>query len=114
MPTALHTVLETSGFLSKAAKIMTDEERIAIVDMVAVNPTAGVLVKGMHGIRKLRIPLEGRGKRGGGRIIYWFHSERFPAALLWVFAKNEVSDMTEDQKKALAAVVQSLPCELGG
>lgn len=115
MSTALHTVIETEAFLSKAAKIMTDQERMAIVDMVAADPTAGDLIKGTHGLlRKLRVPLEGRGKRGGGRVIYWFHSEQFPSALLWVFAKNEASDLTEDQKKALIAAAQSILDDLGG
>jgi len=103
----LHTVIETEAFISKAEKIMTEAERDAIVDTIAADPKAGVLIQGCHGLRKLRIPLEDRGKRGGGRVIYWFHSERYPAALLWVFAKNEASDLTADQKRTLAAMARS-------
>lgn len=86
---------------------------MAIVDMVAADPTAGDLIKGTHGIRKLRVPPEGRGKRRGGRVIYWFHSAGFPAALLWVFAKNERSDLTEAHKKALAATASLILKDLG-
>jgi len=103
MPGPLHTVVETESFLSKATKIMTDDERTAIVNVVAADPTVGDLIKGTGGLRKLRIPLEGRGKRGGARVIYWFHSERYPAVLPWVFAKNERPDLTDKQRKALAA-----------
>lgn len=71
--------------------------------VVAADPTVGDLIKATGGLRKLRIPLEGRGKRGGARVIYWFHSERYPAVLLWVFAKNERPDLTDKQRKALAA-----------
>ena len=99
-----HTVIETASFISKAAKLMSDDECAAIVDLVAANPLGGDIIKGTHGLRKLRVPLEGRGKRGGARVIYWFHSTQYPAALLWVFAKNEAADLTEKQKMALAEI----------
>jgi len=38
---------------------LSEDERDHIADMVAENPTAGVLVPGGNGIRKLRVPLEG-------------------------------------------------------
>lgn len=51
---------------------MSEEERTAVVNALAATPDAGVLIKGTGGLRKLRIPLAGRGKRGGARVIYWF------------------------------------------
>ena len=93
---------------------MNDEDRTAIVEMLAADPTQGDLIKGTGGLRKLRIPLEGRGKRGGGRVIYWYHSEAFPIALLWVFAKNEASDLTPDQAGALAKVAAEILSDIGG
>lgn len=44
---------------------MSEEERTAVVNALAAAPDAGVLIKGTGGLRKLRIPLAGRGKRGG-------------------------------------------------
>jgi hypothetical protein len=82
MASALHTVIETSAFITKAEKIMGEEERMEVVNMIAANPMAGIIIKNTGGLRKMRIPLEGRGKRGGARVIYWYHSERFPTALL--------------------------------
>src|SRR5712692_9878846 len=99
---AFQSVVETEAYLVRAEKLMTQGEREAVVDMVAANPIVGVRVPGLSGLRKMRIPLEGRGKRGGGRVIYWFHSEGFPAVLLWAFAKNEASDLTANQRKQLA------------
>ncbi|NJM30991.1 MAG: addiction module toxin RelE [Rhizobiales bacterium] len=81
-------VVETPAYLAKAEHIMGEEERWVVVDMVSLNPLGGVLIRGSGGLRKMRIALEGRGKRGGGRVIYWFHSPRFPAVLLWAFAKT--------------------------
>jgi hypothetical protein len=108
----LQTIIETEAFIAKASKIMTDAERMAIVDKVSADPWAGDVIKGTRGLRKLRIPLEGRGKRGGGRVIYWFHSDRFPAALLWAFAKNEASNLTKDQESTLVKLASSLFVDL--
>ena len=66
------SVIETPEFLSATRKLMNDEERALLVDYLAYNPRAGDLIPGTGGVRKLRWRLEGRGKRGGGRVIY-FH-----------------------------------------
>ena len=86
----LVTVVETPAYLSKAAKILSPEELDSVVGIISANPAVGDIIKGSGGLRKMRIGLEGRGKRGGGRVIYWFYNETFPAVLLWAFAKNEV------------------------
>ena len=56
----------------------------------------------------MRIGVGSRGKRGGGRVIYWFHNEGYPAVLLWAFAKNEASDLTKVQLLELARVAAEL------
>jgi len=99
---APHTVVETPAFMAKASKTMSDDERASIVDMIAANPRMGVLIQGTGGLRKARFGIGDRGRRGGGRVIYWFHSDDFPAVLLWAFAKNEASDLTASQKTTLA------------
>ena len=59
------SVIETPEFLSATSKLMTEPERALLVDYLAYNPTAGDLIPGTGGVRKLRWRLEGRGKRGG-------------------------------------------------
>jgi hypothetical protein len=75
---------------------------------------SGVLIKGSGGLRKLRVALQGRGKRGGGRVIYWYHSGKFPVVLLWAFAKNEASDLTPAQLKLARAQAETLIDDFGG
>lgn len=60
---ALQTIVELPEFLRRAKAIMTDDERMALVDYVAANPEAGVSLGG--GLRKVRIPRDGGGKSGG-------------------------------------------------
>ena len=39
--------------------------------MIAQNPLSGDVIPGLQGIRKIRFAFGGRGKRGGGRAIYF-------------------------------------------
>jgi hypothetical protein len=103
----LVSVIETDTYLSKAEKIMSDAERESVVSTISENPTLGDVIPGTGGLRKLRIPLQGRGKRGGGRVIYWFYNEGYPAILMWAFAKNEASDLSPTQKKQLTTVADT-------
>jgi hypothetical protein len=108
----LISVVETASYLSKAEKIMSRFEMDSVVDTISINPTAGDIIKGTGGLRKMRIPLGGRGKRGGGRVIYWFHNEGYPAVLMWAFAKNEAADLTSAQSKTLSTVAATFIEEL--
>jgi len=72
------SVVETPEFLSAARKLMTDEERALLVDYLAYNPASGDLISGTGGVRKLRWGLEGRGKRGGARVVYFHHDAGMP------------------------------------
>lgn len=101
-------VVETPDFVAAARKIMDEAERSSLVLFLAFNPEAGDLVPGTGGVRKLRWALEGRGKRGGARVIYYFHSERIPLFALDVYAKNDRSDLSEDQKVRLKRVVKAI------
>jgi hypothetical protein len=103
----LVSVIETDSYLSKAEKIMSAAEQESVVSIISATPTLGDVIPGSGGLRKLRIPLQGRGKRGGGRVIYWFYNEGYPAILMWAFAKNEASDLSPTQKKLLATAAET-------
>lgn len=51
---------------------MSPDERALLVDFLAYNPRSGDLMQGTGGLRKVRWRLEGRGKRGGARVIYFY------------------------------------------
>jgi hypothetical protein len=59
---------------------------------------AGDLVQGTGGIRKLRWGLEGRGKRGGARVIYFYHDDAMPLFALTAYAKNERADLSQQDR----------------
>lgn len=59
-------------------------------------------------MRKFRYARAGRGKSGGVRIIYYFHSERLPVYILAGFAKSEKADLTSAECNALKRLVDRL------
>lgn len=95
------SVVETPEFLSATRKLMTEEERALLVDYLAHNPAAGDLIPGTGGVRKLRWALEGRGKRGGARVIYFHHNAGMPLFALTAFAKNEQVDLSQQDRNDL-------------
>lgn len=83
------TVVETPAFLRDAAAALTDEELGEVIWFLAANPEAGDIMPETGGGRKLRWRAHGRGKRGGVRVIYYYHNESLPLFLHSVFEKNE-------------------------
>ena len=96
---SLITVVETSAYLAMAAGLLDNAERMAIVDLIAADPRAGDLIRETGGLRKVRVPLEGRGKRGGGRLITYFHDEDMPVFLIAFYAKNAQTDLDARQRR---------------
>jgi hypothetical protein len=104
----LLTVAELPEYLRTAAKLLTDVDRRAIVDHLAAHPAAGDLIEGTGGVRKLRWARDGRGKSGGVRVIYYFHSGVMPLYLLTMFAKNERANLSKAERNELAELVDAL------
>ena len=48
------------------------------------------------------------GKRGGVRIIYYFHNESLPLFLLSVFAKNEKANLTKAERNDMKNLLPRL------
>lgn len=94
------TVVETPEFQRRARSLMSEEERLALVDFVARNPSTGVSLGG--GVRKFRFAREGSGKSGGYRVIHFFNQDDSnPIFLITVFAKNEKANLTTTETQAV-------------
>jgi hypothetical protein len=100
--------VETHEFLSATKKLMDDVERAELVLYLAYNPTAGDVIPGSGGVRKVRWGLEGRGKRGGARVIYFFHDQAMPLYLFSAYAKNEREDLEQSEIKAYGKLSEIL------
>ncbi|MBQ1452862.1 MAG: type II toxin-antitoxin system RelE/ParE family toxin [Ruminococcus sp.] len=72
------------------------------------NTEQGDKIPGMDGARKLRIQLEGRGKRGGARVIYIDILTKERLYLLFAYPKNVQEDLTSEQKKQLRLLIEAI------
>ena len=108
VPRAPITVAETPLFLRQAADIWDEAEHDAFVTFIASNPTVGDLIPETGGVRKVRWSRAGSGKRGGARVIYFYHDARRPLYLLMAYAKARREDLTPDEKRAVRALAATL------
>ncbi len=99
-------IIETTIFTKVINKLMDDDQYRELQNAIVGNPEAGDLIKKSGGLRKLRWKLEGRGKRGGARVIYYWATADDQIYMLYGYAKNEQADLTDDQLKALKAIVE--------
>lgn len=63
--------LETPIFTRQIKALVDDDEYRALQLHLMMNPDAGELIPRSGGLRKIRLGLPGRGKRGGARVIYY-------------------------------------------
>lgn len=94
--TKLQIVVELPEFQRRAKAVMSEAERQEAIAWIAANPESGTSLGG--GLRKVRIPREGRGKSGGFRTIYVFGGQDMPIFLITVFAKNEKANLSPKEQ----------------
>ena len=93
----MRTVIETPTFQKLAAKFWTDDERLAFIDWIAINPEAGDVIPGAQGARKIRWSQAGTGKSGGVRVIYFNVTKMEIVLLVTLYAKTVKANITTNE-----------------
>jgi hypothetical protein len=98
----VQTVIRTPTFLSDAkAAGLSDDEQNDIVSEISKSPTAGALMEGTGGCRKLRFAGKGKGKRGGFRTVHYFAGDDVPVLLLALIDKGEDKNLSKAERNEL-------------
>ena len=97
----MFVVIESSVFGRSRAVYLDDDDYSELQFFMMQNPEAGAVVPGSGGVRKLRWHLEGGGKRGGLRVIYFVRYQPNEFWLLTLYAKSK-------QENAPANVLKKL------
>src|ERR1700757_4103137 len=106
-------VAETAVFMRQASALWTEDERFECVDFIARNPEAGDLIPASGGVRKVRWGRRGSGKRGGVRIIYFYHDPAMPLYLLMIYAKARRDDLSPDARRMVQGLAERLKAAYG-
>ena len=100
--------IEAPAFSRYLSDYLGDEDYRALQEEMVANPELGDVMPDTGGFRKLRWadPRRGKGRRGGLRIIYYYFATDYQMWLMILYGKDEASDLTAKEKKALKAAVQ--------
>ncbi len=108
----MHAVALTHAFLRAASDAgMTEGEIDGLVNSLAENPTAGSVVPGTGGCRKVRVAGRSKDKSGGYRTITFYTGESLPIFVITVFAKGERSDLSKSERNRLQAITKAIVAE---
>jgi hypothetical protein len=99
-------IVETAIFTRRIQALISDEQYRLLQLQLVAQPDVGKVIPQSGGLRKLRWSLNGRGKRGGMRVIYYWSASRDTILMLFVYAKNEQDDLTRQQLKTLRKIIE--------
>ena len=84
----MYNFIETKLFTQLIQEYLSDGEYAELQKALLVNPEAGSVIPGSGGVRKIRWRAQGRGKRGGYRVIYFVQKTAQTFWMLTIYPKN--------------------------
>ena len=109
----MQTLVALGSFEAKARSLLGDKGFDELLEFLARRPRAGRIIQGSGGLRKVRVASSGRGKRGGARVIYYYHNEDKPILLFLIYAKASQENMTDAQKAEYKKLLSQITDEIG-
>ena len=106
-------LLKLPGFSKDWRKLrLSENDYVMLVAQLVRYPEFGEVIPGAGGLRKIRIPLPGKGKRGGGRVIYAVISQHTRIILATVYSKARYEDLSRKEYQRLAQAIADIEEEL--
>lgn len=79
----------------------SDDDLSVLQKEICTAPQKPPVIAGTGGIRKIRVPLENRGKQGGARVLYGDFPEYGIVYLFAAYPKNVKINISESERKIL-------------
>jgi len=96
--------IELPPFAELRDDLFSDEDFLALQAFLCDHPDAGNVIPGTSGCRKLRWAAKGKGKRGGGRVIYFLRTAEGQIVLVAAYGKGERDDVPRAWLKRIKEV----------
>lgn len=93
--------IESAIFTTDVRELLSDEEYASLQAHLVSLPDAGDLIQGTGGLRKVRWTTQGRGKRGGTRVIYYHVVAHAQIRMILIYRKGIKDDLTPKEKAVL-------------
>lgn len=99
-------IIETSIFTKIIQDLMSDDLYKNLQMFLVSNPAAGDIIQSSGGLRKLRWGLQGKGKRSGIRVIYYWLVDDDQIYMLYAYRKNQQQNLSHEQLKILKQIIE--------
>ena len=97
----MYTIVETDEFKRQVAAIWQEQERLDFFAYLSENPLSGDVIPNGGGLRKIRAKIQGKGKQGGARVIYYNMLDNGLILVLAIYTKAEKENLTQNELKQL-------------
>jgi mRNA-degrading endonuclease RelE of RelBE toxin-antitoxin system len=99
-------IVETAVFTKLIKEMLSDDEYKNLQEVLISRPASGDLIKESGGLRKIRWSVQGAGKSGGIRVIYYWVVDDHHIRMLYVYPKGKQDNLTKAQVAQLKAIVE--------
>jgi hypothetical protein len=100
--------IELTPFVAFRERTWTDDTFGKLQAFLLAAPDAGARLRGSGGLRKVRWRIEGQGKRGGARVIYYWHVATDRIYLIYGYTKARRENLTALQVSVLRSLLGDL------
>jgi hypothetical protein len=100
--------IETPTFTRMVTALLVDDEYRGLQNELMEDPERGDIIKGGGGIRKMRYAVQGRGKSGGVRVIYYWIKDNHQIYMLVVYPKSKKDNLSDKEVAILHEFVKEL------
>lgn len=98
----------TQVYEKEIDKLLSLAEREQMEKEIAHDPLYWPVIRGTGGVRKARFACDNLGKRGGGRVCYFYLQIYQTIYMLKAYKKNQQENLTEKEKKQIYQIVKQI------
>lgn len=105
------SIVRLPAFERSARDLLSEQEHRWLDVTLAQQPGVAPVIPGTGGVRKLRVALKGRGKRGVVRVIYYYRGAKERVYLILAYAKTTRTDLTAGERREIRKLTAMLEAE---